>query len=104
MEIIKEKDFEEKVLKSNKTVLVDFFADWCGPCKMLSPILEQVNAETGDEVEIFKINVDENAKLARQFGIMSIPTMMIFRDGKQIERITGLRQKQQIVQALKKND
>ena len=80
MEQIKEEQFEEKVLKSQKPVLVDFFATWCGPCRMLTPILEQI-AEEHDEFEIYKIDVDEAENLSRQFGIMSIPTLHGFKHG-----------------------
>ena len=95
MEIIKSEDFENRVLKNEKTILVDFFATWCGPCKMLSPILEQVAQET--DVEIVKVDIDESMDLARKFGIMSVPTMILFKNGEEIDRATGLRQKSQIL-------
>ncbi len=95
MEIIKTEDFENRVLKNENTVLVDFFATWCGPCKMLSPILEQVAQET--DAEILKVDIDESMDLARKFGIMSVPTMILFKNGEEIDRATGLRQKSQIL-------
>ncbi len=95
MEILNSNQFEEKVLKSNKKVLVDFFATWCGPCRMLAPILEQVQGET--DVEIVKVDVDESMDLARKYGIMSIPTMILFENGEEKDRVTGLRQKSQIL-------
>ena len=95
MEIVKSEDFENKVLKNEKTILVDFFATWCGPCKMLSPILEQVAQET--DAEIVKVDIDESMDLARKFGIMSVPTMILFKNGEEIDRATGLRQKSQIL-------
>lgn len=95
MEILNSNQFEEKVLKSNKKVLVDFFATWCGPCRMLAPILEQVQGETN--VEIVKVDVDESMDLARKYGIMSIPTMILFENGEEKDRVTGLRQKSQIL-------
>lgn len=95
MEILNSNQFEEKVLKSNKKVLVDFFATWCGPCRMLAPILEQVQEET--DVEIVKVDVDESMDLARKYGIMSIPTMILFENGEEKDRVTGLRQKSQIL-------
>ena len=88
MEIISEKNFEEKVGKG--VVLVDFFANWCGPCRMMGPILEEVKEELGDKVEIFKIDVDEDNKLARKFAVMSIPSMFIFVDGQEQEKHIGL--------------
>lgn len=95
MEVINSQDFEKRVLKNNKTVLVDFFATWCGPCRMLSPILEQVASET--DAEILKVDIDENMDLARKFGIMSVPTMILFKNGEEVNRMTGLRQKAQIL-------
>lgn len=95
MKILSSKEFEEKVLKSNKKVLVDFFATWCGPCKMLAPILEQVQGET--DVEIVKVDIDESMDLARKYGIMSVPTMILFENGEEKDRVTGLRQKSQIL-------
>ncbi len=95
MEIIKSEDFENRVLKNEKIILVDFFATWCGPCKMLSPILEQVAQET--DAEIVKVDIDESMDLARKFGIMSVPTMILFKNGEEIDRATGLRQKSQIL-------
>ena len=99
MRIIKENEFED-VLKQNKVVLVDFFANWCGPCRMLAPILEEVQAESNGKFEIVKVDVDECEKLARQFGVLSIPTMIIFQDGSQAEKIVGLRDKDSILDAI----
>ncbi|NCB48620.1 MAG: thioredoxin [Clostridia bacterium] len=94
------KNFEEKVLEAKTAVLVDFFATWCGPCQMLTPVLESVQEEMGEKVEVFKIDVDEEMNIARRFGVMSVPTMIIFKDGKELQRIVGLRQKNQIIQML----
>lgn len=104
MELIhlNDKNFEEKVLEAKRPVLVDFFAEWCGPCKMVAPILESVQEEMGDKVQIMKLDVDEGMNTARRFGVMSIPTMIIFKEGKEVERIVGLRQKNQIMQTLEK--
>ena len=99
MRIIKEDEFED-VLKQNKVVLVDFFANWCGPCRMLAPILEEVKAESNGKFEIVKVDVDESEKLARRFGILSIPTMIIFQDGSEAEKIIGLRDKDSILEAI----
>ncbi len=92
-------DTFEDAIKEN-VVLVDFFATWCGPCKMLSPVLEQVAQEVSD-VSIAKLDIDESLEVAKQFGVMSVPTMIIFKDGKEVDRIVGLRQKNQIIEALK---
>lgn len=93
-------EFEEVINNSSKTILVDFFATWCGPCKMLAPVLEQVKDEVGDNVEIYKIDIDECMDIAKQFGIMSVPTMIIFKDGKEVDRLVGLRPKASILNAL----
>lgn len=99
MRIVKEDEFNE-VLKENKVVLVDFFATWCGPCRMLSPILEEIKEENDGKFEIVKVDVDESEKLARKFGIMSVPTMIIFQDGTEAEKIIGLRDKDSIIETV----
>ena len=100
MEQIKSEQFKSKVLESKNTVLVDFFATWCGPCRMLTPILEQIAEEKKDEIDIFKIDVDECEDLSREFGIMSIPTIMVFKNGQLVKRETGLRPKGAILDLL----
>lgn len=87
MEIITEKNFEEKT--KSGLVLIDFFATWCGPCRMLSPILEEVGENLDGKVSIYKVDVDDDEKLARKFGILSIPTLIIFKDGKQVDKKVG---------------
>ena len=82
-------NFEEKVVKSDKPVMVDFYADWCGPCKMAAPIIDELSEEYTDKAVIGKVNVDENNKTAAQFGVMSIPTVIMFKDGKEIDRKIG---------------
>lgn len=88
MELINEKNFKEKTSKG--FVVVDFFANWCGPCRMLSPILEEVKDELKDKVEIYKVNVDDEENLARQFGVMSIPCLFFFKNGEMVEKQVGL--------------
>ncbi len=87
MEIITEKNFEEKT--KSGLVLIDFFATWCGPCRMMSPILEEVGENLDGKVSIYKVDVDDDEKLARKFGILSIPTLIIFKDGKQVDKKVG---------------
>ncbi len=100
MKVVNEKEFND-IIKSKKVVLVDFFATWCGPCRMLSPILEEVSEEANGEYEIVKVDVDESYDLAKKFGIMSVPTMIIFQDGVEAEKIIGLRSKDDIVETIK---
>ena len=82
--------FESNVLQSKGLVLVDFWAEWCGPCRQLGPILETIDNEMGDSVTIYKMNVDDSPEVASQFGIRSIPTMFLFKDGKQVDTKVGL--------------
>lgn len=90
-------NFEKEVIQSEKTVLVDFYADWCGPCKMLSPIIEEIANEVREKVKICKLNVDEGQDLAIKYDVMSIPTIIIFKDGKVDNRLVGLRDKSEIL-------
>jgi thioredoxin 1 len=84
-------EFETLVLKSEVPVLVDFWATWCPPCRMIAPIVEQIHAELGDKVKVMKMDTDENPTTSMSQGIMSIPTVIIFRDGKAAERTIGYR-------------
>lgn len=95
--------FVNTINTSDKPVLVDFWAPWCGPCRMLAPILEDVEKDLGTKVTIAKINVDENQELAQKFQIMSIPAMMIFKDGKAVDSMVGLMPKDRIVAYLNKH-
>jgi len=89
------------IIKSDTPVLVDFFADWCGPCKMLAPILKQVKDELGEAVKIVKIDIDKNPSIASKFHVRGVPTMLLFKSGKQLWRQSGLLQKNDIVQIVK---
>lgn len=101
MEIITFEQFEEKVLKNKKFVIVDFFANWCGPCKMLMPVLEEIDQEF-DQVDIVKVNIDQDEELAKKFGVLSIPTLIFFSNGEEVEKTIGYRQKSQIEEIIKR--
>jgi len=89
------------IINSETPVLIDFFADWCGPCKMLAPILKQVKDDLGEDIKIIKIDVDENQMLAAKYQVRGVPTMLLFKSGKQVWRQSGVLQKDQIVSIVK---
>ena len=89
-------DFESKVLKDNGTVLVDFYADWCGPCKMMAPIMDEI-ADEHPDLGVFKVNVNENPDLANKYGVVSIPTLITFKAGKETAKLVGYKPKQDIL-------
>ena len=90
--------FEQEVLKSDTPVLVDFWAEWCGPCRMIAPALEEIAGAMGDKVKIVKLNVDENPGVASKYGIMSIPTLMLFKNGELSSRQVGAAPKAKLEQ------
>lgn len=90
---INEKNFNEIVLKSDRPVLIDFFAEWCGPCKLQAPIVDELEKEYQNTVKIYKVDVDQNSEISGQYNIMSIPTIIIFNKGQAVERLMGLQQK-----------
>jgi thioredoxin 1 len=91
VEAVTDAEFESLVLQSDVPVLVDFWATWCPPCRMIAPIVEQIHGELGDKVKVMKMDTDENPSTSMSFGIMSIPTLIIFKDGKPAERTVGYR-------------
>lgn len=97
--IITSEEFNEKVLSNPKPVLVDFFATWCGPCKRLAPLLEEI-AESNSDFEIYKLDVDESGDIAEQYNIMSVPTMLVFKNGEQTNKLVGLQTKDAIIAAI----
>ncbi len=100
MKAVTDADFAIEVLKSDKPVLVDFWAEWCGPCRMVSPILEEISKEHGDKIDIVKMNIDENPKVPQQYGIMQIPTMNIYKDGEVVKQIMGAKPKAALLRDL----
>ena len=96
---IKKNNFQNEVLNSEKPVLLDFWAPWCGPCRMVGPIVDEIADERGD-IKVGKVNVDEQPELAAQFGVMSIPTLVVMKNGKIVNQVTGARPKAQILAML----
>ena len=95
---VSDADFEAEVLKATEPVVVDFWAEWCGPCKMIAPALEEIAGTLGGKVKILKLNVDESPKTAEKYGIMSIPTLMLFKNGELASRQVGAAPKQKLEQ------
>lgn len=94
-------NFESEVLRADQPVLVDFYADWCGPCRMLAPVLEEIAREYEGGVKVGKVNVDEQMELAQKFGVSSIPLLVVFKDGQPVAKSLGYRPKEEIVNLLK---
>lgn len=92
--------FEADVLKNDKPVLVDFWAEWCAPCRQVAPILEEIAAEYGEKIEIVKLNIDQQPNTTRDYGIMQIPTMNVFKDGEVVKQIMGAKPKRALLKDL----
>jgi thioredoxin 1 len=98
---VTDSNFSEKVLNSDKPVFVDFWATWCGPCKMVAPALEKVSQSMGDQVDIAKLDIDDNPEISSMYGVTSIPTMILFDKGKPVGKLVGFRPADQIESAIK---
>ena len=99
--VLSEQNFDEEVKKSDKKVLVDFYADWCGPCKMMAPAIEKIAEEVSKYAKVGKVNVDDSPEIAEEFGIMSIPTLLIFENGEVIHKHVGVTDKDTLMSELK---
>jgi thioredoxin 1 len=97
---VTDQDFATNVLQSDKPVLVDFWAEWCGPCKMVAPVVEEIAAEHGEKLAVAKLNIDENPETARAYQIMSIPTMSVFQNGRVVKSIVGAKPKAALLRDL----
>lgn len=98
--IVTDATFEADVLKSDKPVVVDYWAEWCGPCRMVAPVLEEIAGEHGDKIEVVKLNVDENPVVAQRYGILNIPTLGVFKNGEVVKEIVGARPKSALLREL----
>lgn len=103
MKVITDGNFEVEVLSSDKVVVVDFWADWCGPCKMLSPVISQVSQEFGDSAHFVKVDVDSNPLTTQKFRIASIPTVLVFKNGEIVDNIVGFKPKETIKQIVSRH-
>jgi thioredoxin 1 len=102
-QVVNTNDFDEVVLKSSNVTLVDFYADWCGPCQMLIPIIDELSENLPTGTNAVKVNVDESGELAARYGVMGIPSLKVFKDGEVVEEATGVLQKDQLIEMLKRH-
>jgi len=97
---ITDQNFNQEVLQSDKPVLVDFWASWCGPCQMMGPIIEELAREVGDKFKVVKLNVDENQESAQKYGVSSIPTLIFFKGGQEVDKMMGVQSKESLLEKL----
>jgi thioredoxin 1 len=101
--VLEDATFDEHIKGAERPVLVDFWAEWCGPCKMIAPILQEIANEQGDKLDVAKLNIDDNLDVTRRFDVMSIPTLILFKDGEPATRIIGAKPKAQLLQEIAQN-
>jgi len=97
---VTDKTFKTEVLDNSKPVIVDYWAEWCGPCRMVAPVLEEIGKEYGDKLDVVKLNIDENPEVAQRYQIMAIPTMNVFKDGQVVKQIVGAKPKSALLREL----
>ena len=95
---LNKESFDKVISSKEKTLIIDFWAPWCGPCKALSPVLEELSSEMSDQVGIYKVNVDDNTELAQEHGVQSIPTLLVYKNGSLSETIVGLKTKEELIE------
>jgi thioredoxin len=98
--VVTDATFDTEVLQNSKPVVVDYWAEWCGPCRMVSPVLEEIASEHGDKIDVVKLNIDENPTISQRYQIMAIPTMSVFQDGKVVKQIVGAKPKAALLREL----
>ena len=98
--VVTEETFEAEVLKSDKPVIVDYWAEWCGPCRMVAPVLEEIATEYADKIAVVKLNIDDNPQVSQRYGIMAIPTMNVFKGGEVVKQIVGAKPKSALLREL----
>jgi thioredoxin 1 len=98
--VVTDATFDQEVLKSDKPVVVDYWAEWCGPCRMVAPVLEEIATENAEKIQVVKLNIDENPTVAQKYGIMAIPTMNVFSGGEVVKQIVGAKPKSALFREL----
>jgi thioredoxin 1 len=98
--VVTDATFDTEVLQNNKPVVVDYWAEWCGPCRMVSPVLEEIASEHGDKIDVVKLNIDENPTISQRYQIMAIPTMSVFQNGEVVKQIVGAKPKAALLREL----